>query len=174
MIETTLDLPLGWLSETEAAWLAEQATGKEVLEIGTYLGRSTVAMARTAAAVVTVDHHAGPPQDSAGATTLRFIENVNRFAVSETVIPIVAGFERVHRYLQPVFEMAFIDGAHDGISVLRDAKAAHGLCRPGASLCFHDYGVHLGVTSGVHELARRWQTEYKVVPETSIAVIIRD
>lgn len=168
------DLPLGWLSDAEAAWLAEQAVGKTVLEVGTYLGRSTVAMARVAECVVTIDHHAGPPQDAAGTTLLRFLENVNHFAVSETVIPIVAGFERVHRFLQPVFELAFIDGAHDGISVLRDAKAAHGLVRPGSQLLFHDYGVHVGVTSGVHELARRWQTTYKVVPQTSIAVIIRD
>jgi len=165
-------LPLGWLTDAEADYLAREATDKLVLEVGTYLGRSTVAMARTAKCVITVDHHHGPPQDASGPTTERFLANLNDYAVSEKVIPIVAGFERVAAHLRGGFGLAFIDGAHDGIAVLRDARLAYHLLGVGAPMVFHDYEVHVGVTSAVHELCRRWGRGHVRVAE-SLAVIYK-
>lgn len=166
-------LPQGWLTDAEVTYLQHHATDKTVLEVGTYLGRSTVAMAYTAKQVVTIDHHQGPPQDKAGTTMQRFFENLETFGVGHKVVPIIAGFERVAGLLHGGFGLAFIDGAHDGISVLRDGKLAYPLLEIGAPMLFHDYDVHVGVTSAVHELARRWQRSYRVVEGTSLALIYK-
>lgn len=173
MSAETETLPQGWLTDAEVNYLQQQAADKTVLEVGTYLGRSTVAMAYTAKTVVTIDHHQGPPQDLAGATVKRFLENLETFGVTAKVVPIIAGFERVAAFLHGGFGLAFIDGAHDGISVLRDGKLAYPLLEIGAPMLFHDYEVHVGVTSAVHELARRWQRSYRVIEGTSLALIYK-
>jgi len=49
----------GWCSDVEAAALQEIAKGKIVLEIGTWKGRSAIAMASTAKHVVCVDTFEG-------------------------------------------------------------------------------------------------------------------
>jgi Methyltransferase domain len=162
-------LPPGWLTEREAEHLAEQAAGRLVLEVGAFLGRSTVAMARTAAKVVSVDHHHGRPEP----TVRDYLANLESFGVSEKVIPIVTDFGQAAGFLKPVFEMAFVDAGHDGISVLRDGGAAWQLLLVGAPLYFHDYDVWVGVTSGVHELAKRWQQVPERIAETSLAVLYR-
>jgi Methyltransferase domain len=162
-------LPPGWLTEQEAEHLAEQATGRLVLEVGAFLGRSTVAMARSATRVVSVDHHHGRPEP----TVRDYLANLERFGVSDKVIPIVADFGQAALILKGVFEMAFIDAGHDGISVLRDGGAAWQLLQIGAPLYFHDYDVWVGVTSGVHELAKRWQQVPERIAETSLAVLYR-
>src|SRR4029077_11328726 len=76
-----LTLPEGWLTSAEAAALAEIAAGKTVLEIGAWLGRSTVALARSARLVVSVDHHHGPPYDGNGSTLQRFLSNLERLGI---------------------------------------------------------------------------------------------
>ena len=50
---------IGWLRDDEFLSLQRLATGKRVLEIGCYQGRSTVAMATTAEHVFTIDSFAG-------------------------------------------------------------------------------------------------------------------
>jgi Methyltransferase domain len=171
-METSLiseTLPPGWLSDQEAEYLAEQARDKLVLEIGAFLGRSTVAMARTATHVVSIDHHHGRPEP----TVRDYLANLESFGVSDKVTPIVADFGQAVAFLRSTFGMAFVDAGHDGISVLRDGRAAYLLLRIGAPLVFHDYGVWVGVTSGVHELAKRWEQTVELVPETSLAVLYR-
>ena len=49
----------GWCSDVEAAALQDMAKGKIVLEIGTWKGRSAIAMATTAKHVVCVDTFEG-------------------------------------------------------------------------------------------------------------------
>ena len=53
----------GWLYEHEADLLQRKARGLHVLEIGTYAGKSAIAMAHTAASVMCVDNWCGPLDD---------------------------------------------------------------------------------------------------------------
>jgi|SRR5690554_2377634 len=50
---------LGWCSDGEAAGLQKHSAGLNVLEIGVWQGRSTVAMAAVAKSVFSVDHFLG-------------------------------------------------------------------------------------------------------------------
>lgn len=175
-METKTDLP-PWdgigLPDNEAAILAERAADRLVLEVGSWLGRSTIAMARTAKLVVAVDPHVGPPVRSEGPTCNEFLANLRAHGVSEKVAPFVAPFSQVAGLLRSEFEMAFIDGAHDGISVLRDGRLAYMLMRLGSPLVFHDYETHTAVTAAVHELAARWGQKHEQIEGSSLAVLYK-
>jgi hypothetical protein len=109
-------LPPGFLRFDEAECLAALASGQTVLEVGSFLGRSTVAMARTAALVVAVDHHRGSPEHQPDArhyrddtrdladpshvdTAAQFLSNLTRFGVRDRVMPIFAPSERAIEFL---------------------------------------------------------------------------
>lgn len=143
-----------------------------MLEIGSWLGRSTIAMARAAQSVVSVDTHVGPPVRSEGPTLNDLVTNLHRFGVAERVVVIAADFAQACQILRPgVFNMAFVDGAHDGISVLRDGRWASLLLRVGSPILFHDYEVAVGVTSAVHQLSKRWEQVPKQIEGTSLALL---
>ncbi len=72
----------GWLFENEALKLQELSKGKRVLEIGSYCGRSTVAMASVAKSLDCVDHFRGNIDDILGTTDVmktktKFLNNTN-------------------------------------------------------------------------------------------------
>lgn len=143
------DVP-GWLHREEAAALAELARGKRVLEIGSYCGLSTICMARTAEHVTAVDYFDGRgtavPQD----TLPRFLANIQRYGVADKI--------DTHHPDDPLpcgeFDLAFIDGAHDAMSVRLDIKKALEAIKPDGLLAFHDYRspIDPGVTLAVDEL----------------------
>ncbi len=140
-------LPPGWLSETEALFLAELGKGRVVLEIGAYLGRSTVALATGAKLVVSVDHHRGDPGTKAGSkhpsegwTLPAFTEALTRLNLWGKVVPVVTNSELAGQLLaRTAFGVAFIDGAHDSVSVLRDTEVAIRLLAPGGVIAWHDW-----------------------------------
>jgi SAM-dependent methyltransferase len=134
------DLPEGWLTEAEAAILQELAAGKVVLEIGSWLGRSTVALARVAEHVVAVDHHRGSPEHGPNVDTLPgFLANLDRHGVRAKVSVCVMNSTSLALFKSSSFDLIFVDGAHDFGSVMRDGKAAVRLRKEGASIVFHDY-----------------------------------
>jgi predicted O-methyltransferase YrrM len=180
------ELPAGWLSEAEAEALASLATGKTVLEVGSWLGRSTVAMARTAALVVSVDHHRGSLEHQAEpykdpvlrdpvsgdySTLRRFVANLEESGVRDRVVPIVAPFASVAPLLERIFDFAFIDAQHDYQSVMDDAGLAWGCVKHGGPLVFHDYGEWSGVVSAVAALQRHWRASLEVPAGTTLAVL---
>jgi hypothetical protein len=66
----------GWLTEAEGRKLQELAIGKTVLELGSYCGRSTCAMAWTAARIVAVDWDFGDEQAGFAPTSLHLLSNL--------------------------------------------------------------------------------------------------
>lgn len=117
------------VTNQEALILAELAAGKRVLEIGTGLGVSTVAMAQTAKFVVSVDT----------APWVRQSVGLGGKGMVVASIDEVTG----------PFDMAFIDGLHDFESVSKDIEDAILLVKPGGVIVFHDMGQ-----SGVAEAVK--------------------
>lgn len=144
----------GWLSETEGRALAALALNKNVLEIGSYCGKSTICLAQSAKRVVAVDSFKGTGTTTPGRETLTtFLENVSRYGVFAKICTWQGMSHMVVPDLTEQFEMAFIDGSHDKDSVLRDAAVASKKLVPGGLLAFHDYhSVDPGVMAAVDEL----------------------
>lgn len=142
------DIP-GWLTRAEGFELAKLAKGKTVLEIGSYMGRSTVCLARAAAAVTAVDYFDGRGTGRPTETLGTFLENLNRHNVTNKV-----EVRHPDDDLQPdYYDLAFIDGAHDHESVLADIDKCLVALKPDGLLVFHDFasGVDPGVTRAVNE-----------------------
>ena len=178
------ELPVGWLSEIEAACLAELATDQLVLEVGAYAGRSTVAMARTAHHVLSLDHHRGSREHQAGeqyhdpqfvdpdtdvfTTFPAFALALERHGVAHKVSILLADCAIGLHLLERIFTFAFIDAGHDFSMVKRDAALVQFLVEPEGAIAFHDFGIYPGVTTAVIDFADGRKIE---MPAESLAVI---
>jgi hypothetical protein len=150
------------LTETEGRTLAELADGKVVLELGAWLGRSTVCLAQTAERVFSVDWHQGDEHAGATHTLGPYLQNLIRYGLLDTVVPIVGRFEDVLPSLRAgYFDMVFLDGFHTYDAVKADIYRI--LLLEPSLMVFHDYGVEasshgggeFGVTKAVDELFGR-------------------
>ena len=130
----------GWTFPEECYVLAGLAYGKRVVEIGSFKGRSAVAMAPYAKSLVCVDHfqpleHA---QGFGGESVLaEFEKNVAPWKDKVRVVSSPSG------ELQPDLfgggiGLVFIDGNHDYESVKADLRIAAALPR-GTVVAMHDY-----------------------------------
>lgn len=129
-----MSVPPGWLSDAEADYLARLARDKTVLELGAWLGRSTVALASTAAHVVSVDWHKGDAGAGFGDTLPGYWDTVRNL---DNVTMVVGRFEFVVPLFAPVFGLAFVDGCPVEDAVVRDARLAAAVTR--GLVAFHDY-----------------------------------
>ncbi len=130
----------GWLTELEGRLLARLAEGKEVLEIGSWCGRSTIWLARTAKRVYAVD-----PFDSRSTldfvrnTLDEFLANLRKYQVQDKVEYFVGESRDALPGAPRQFDLVFIDGAHDRVHVEQDVLLCLRTLRPGALVAFHDY-----------------------------------
>lgn len=122
------DVP-GWLTLGEGALLWRTVVGRDVLELGTASGRSTVCLAQSARWVVSVD-----VADQSEAA-----EWVRRFGCADRVEFRRGDAADMCGALSGPFGLIFIDTLHDAASVARDIAAALPLLAPGGLLAFHDY-----------------------------------
>jgi predicted O-methyltransferase YrrM len=154
----------GWLTLEEAICLNTLAHGERVLELGSYCGRSTVAMALTAEMVVSVDHHMGDNGTGPGYTLPEFIRNLERCGVRDKVIPIVTTTEKASHLLLPFsFGLVFIDASHEYPSVCQDIAIAKIMVKPYGIIAIHDYGSDVkkaaedcGVPAQFHDGSIGW------------------
>lgn len=156
MVEITNALPIfGWMSEEELTWLAEHArTCSTIVEVGSYHGRSTVAMAANSAAQIwAVDTWNGPVTAGSqiqvdDAAFRAFSDNTrpypNTHAIRDTSLTAAAGFTQLA-------DMIFLDASHAYEDVAADIEAWRSKVRPGGILCGHDYGTWPGVKQAVDE-----------------------
>lgn len=142
------DIP-GWLTRAEGYKLTDLAAGKSVLEIGSYMGLSTVCLARHAKSVTAVDYFDGRSTGRPTETRETFLANVTRYGVGDKV----AVLHPDDSLPESHFDLVFIDGAHDYESVRRDIEKSIASLKPGGLLVFHDYasGIDPGVTRAVDE-----------------------
>lgn len=168
MVDITNALAIdGWMSDPELVWLAQQAqTHKVIVELGSYLGRSTRAIAdHTEGFVIAIDDWQGP----------RDVEKVDidlweQFNFANAALIAAQKIRPVrfdHTNLQQLsisFEpdMIFIDGAHDYMSVMRDIDWAKKCVKKGL-ICGHDAAFE-GVALALQEQF----PHYKVIQGASI------
>lgn len=149
----------GWLFPEEGKALAELATDKRVLEIGSYCGLSTICLARTAKSVTAVDYFDGRATPAPGNTFDEFTNNLKRYGVDQKV-------SLLHPEAippGPAYDLVFIDGDHSAEAVRKDIETALSVLKPGGLIAFHDYrrdrqefasdpAFDEGVTESVNEL----------------------
>lgn len=135
--EPTTGDPRLSVTDLEAEILAALVIGRHVVEIGTGLGVSATAMARTAASVTTVD--------------------IDEW-VHENIWPVLPSNVTGATELPAgrTFDAAFIDGAHDTASVIADLARIEPLVAYGGLVIAHDAGydsVRKGLGDGWHYIA---------------------
>lgn len=175
----------GWLRRSEAEVLYELAKQclphEHIVEIGSYWGRSTVALALGAhlsqATIHAIDPHdtyAEPdiphikfgPEDNA-----HFLQNIVMAHVSEYVFVINLRSEQVARVWDHPLAGVYIDGCHEGDIVAQDAAQWAGHVEPGGWMAFHDRRWP-GVKAVIEEMrADGWALETEV---DQIAVLRRN
>jgi SAM-dependent methyltransferase len=137
----------GWFKDIEGELLADLADGKEVLEIGSFCGLSTLWLLRTARKVHCVDTFDGRGTPILGGTFEEFAANLERRCPDKCDSAHVAVYRAESADVLPklaakgaAFDLAFIDGAHDEASVEADTENALKVLKPGGLLAFHDFG----------------------------------
>jgi predicted O-methyltransferase YrrM len=174
----------GWLSDAEADVLIAAARhacvsfppDHAIVEIGSYQGRSTVALASVVARLApamrvhAIDPHEGEvgaagEVERTPATLDAFRANLAAAGVAEQVVVHVARSYEVD-WTGPI-GLLFVDGLHDHESAARDFRHFAGHLADGALVAFHDYGAWPGVTSFVDSLgagyARVAQGDYMIL-----------
>ena len=122
------------LTVNEAAALADLATGRDVLEIGSAFGFSACVMALAGAKHVTaVDPHTW--LNSHGA----MVSNLDAAGVADVVTVVRGTSPGALDGLGP-FGLVFIDGDHGAAAVMADVEAARKVLAGGGVLACHDYG----------------------------------
>jgi len=136
----------------------------EIVEIGSFMGRSTCWLATGA-------RRAGRERVTAidifkkfivqegkqialdeGSNFHQFMQNLETAPVNDYVDPIVASSEEaVLRWEKPI-RLLFINGDHSYDMSKKDFELWNGFVVPGGFICFHDIGIYDGVTAYYHEL----------------------
>ena len=166
----------GWFSPDQVARLAARAAavppGGRMVEIGSFRGRSTIAIAlsaRPGVEIVAIDPHAGNdrgPQEIGGFTAAAaedhdaFLANLDRAGVRDR-ITYVRRFS--HDALADVagpVDLLHVDGAHRLAPARHDLRSWGARVPPGGCLLVHDAFSSVGVTGAIGAellLSRQWR-----------------
>ena len=153
----------GHMHKEELAWLYDTAAGRPmVIEMGSWLGRSSVALS-SATKLVCVDWWKGSPVEhhiqaiAAGLDPYKeWTENTRDIRTLRDVTGIKvnlysnADTSKLIDKLGGCASMVFIDADHEQAKVLVDIETALQLAAPGCLICGHDFN-HKGVYSAVFE-----------------------
>jgi predicted O-methyltransferase YrrM len=155
----------GWMLSTELEWLSANAKKrKTIVEVGSWMGRSTRAIAdSTPGSVIAVDTWKGSEDEPDMIRTLKsqpegwlfdeFKKNLRDHIKTDKVVPyIMTSLEAASLLKGSSFDMIFIDASHDYENVKADLAAWFPLLAPGGLFCGHDFNAnHPGVMQAVTE-----------------------
>jgi predicted O-methyltransferase YrrM len=158
----------GWLTEAQADRLARAAGEIEpqgrIVEIGSFRGRSTIALAKAAppgVEVVAIDPHAGtdrgPRELETSAATgdadhQRFMENLARAGVKERVRHVRAFSLEALGAVEGEIDLLYVDGAHRYRPARDDIARWGARVKPGGQMLIHDSFSSIGVTLAIFRL----------------------
>ena len=134
----------GWLTEHEGIFL-EKATASlrktqgAIVEIGSYLGKSTVHLARGREIVYAIDPHKGIfSGGSTGSTKKQFLVNLDSAGVKAFVKPIIKTSKEASKAWTKPIKFVFIDGLHDKNHALEDFHLWSPYLVSGGIVAMHD------------------------------------
>jgi len=155
----------GWMSPDQARELYRAASathaGDQIVEIGSFRGRSTIVLASAApegVAIVAIDPHAGNdrgPQEMVGytaeAATDHDVFNANLAAagVAHRVRHVRAFSDRAHDEVPGEIAVLYVDGAHRYAPARTDIREWGARVRPGGTMLIHDSFSSVGVTLAI-------------------------
>ena len=155
----------GWMSPDQAERLFHAAAGtrqgEQIVEIGSFRGRSTIVLAGAApegVAVVAIDPHAGNdrgPQEFDGyeaeASEDHVVFNANLAAagVADQVRHVRAFSDAAHGEVEGGIDVLYIDGAHRFAPARADIRDWGARVVPGGTLLIHDSFSSVGVTLAI-------------------------
>lgn len=149
----------GYMNESDMLWLAKAASEHRVIvEVGSFLGRSTRAMLDNSnAQIYAFDDWYGPREINHASEErdmffTKFKANTKEYLDSGR-LEIIRGNhaeEDLGSHLNP--DMVFIDGSHTLDDVIRDIKRWQGRLVRGGLLCGHDYNWWPRVKQAVNSL----------------------
>lgn len=168
----------GWMSPDQAERLYRAAagtrTGDQIVEIGSFQGRSTIVLASAAPAdvpVVAIDPHAGNdrgPQEIEGYVAEAegdheiFNRNLAEAGVADHVRHVRAFSDAAHAEVEGDIAVLYIDGAHRYAPARNDIRDWGARVAPGGTMLIHDSFSSVGVTLAI---ARQlvWGTRFRYV-----------
>jgi predicted O-methyltransferase YrrM len=155
----------GWLSADQVARLhaaaATTSAGEQIVEIGSFRGRSTIVLAGAAPEgvdVVAIDPHAGNDRgpeeidgfeaEAAGDHGM-FNANLAAAGVADRVHHVRHFSDAAHGSVDGPISVLFIDGAHRYAPARQDIREWGRRVAPGGTLLIHDSFSSIGVTSAI-------------------------
>lgn len=155
----------GWMSPDQAERLYRAAaatrSGDQIVEIGSFQGRSTIVLASAAPAavpVVAIDPHAGNdrgPQEIEGFAAEAesdheiFNRNLAEAGVADHVRHVRAFSDAAHASVEGDIAVLYIDGAHRYAPARADIRDWGARVSPGGTMLIHDSFSSVGVTLGI-------------------------
>ena len=166
-IDKALRIP-GFMTAEELLWLAEQAKSrKTIVEIGSYRGRSTRALADATKGIVwAIDDWQGPRDvqltDADRAGLLSEFRTNNADHIESGKIKICLS-DHASALIPGIMDMVFIDGSHEYEDVKADILRWKSRLASGGILCGHD-ATWPGVKQALSELI----PSHSIAPQTDI------
>ena len=134
----------GWLSDAqgEALFAAAATGGGQIVEIGSWMGRSTIWLACGARMagqrVYAVDRHIGSREAPDVRTFEAFSENIRRAGVEDSVVPLVMSSAEAAARVEGGVHVLFIDGDHSDTGAMADADLWVPRLVDGGIILMHD------------------------------------
>lgn len=134
-----------------------------IVEIGSYLGNSTVYLARAGGEVHAVDPHSLTSMSQVPAKediSAQFLHNIERFAVSRSIVyHRLTSVEASLQWNSGTIRLLFIDGLHTHEAVLTDYYAWQKFLAPDHVVLFDDF-LWPEVEQAIRELRERFRPRY--------------
>lgn len=164
---TATDAPVvdGWLTDGQAAMLADAAAAcppdGDIVEIGSFRGKSTIVLARAApegAAIVAIDPHAGNDRgpheiggfaDEAASDRRIFERNLATAGVIHRVRHVAQFSDQAHSAVHGTVDVLYIDGAHRYGPARADIRDWGARVADGGTMLIHDSFSSVGVTLAI-------------------------
>lgn len=130
----------GWLTQREADELHTLAAGRRCLEVGSYCGRSSIAIGAAAESLDCVDPFDGRGTPVPRGTLGVFRENVRRYGLVHTVTPHPMTLEQWASVTRvKSFDFIFLDAEHTAAAATADLEILARYAATYGVVAIHDY-----------------------------------